>query len=213
MDEVFPKVVFKLFDVIPVRDTVISTWVMMTLILIVVYLIRRSMPDALEMFIDFVSDTISDVLGRPAAPFLPFLGAIMLFLLVANNLGLLPFLATPTKDINTPLAMALIVFFAVHYYGIWDKGLWGYLKGLATPVFMLPLELIGQLSRTMSLTLRLFGNVLSGEFIVAVIFSLVQPVVPLVMMGLGTVTGILQAYIFTVLASSYITSALDETKK
>jgi F-type H+-transporting ATPase subunit a len=126
---------------------------------------------------------------------------------------LLPFLSTPTKDINTPLAMALIVFFAVHYYGIRDKGLWGYLKGLATPIFMLPLELIGQLSRTMSLTLRLFGNVLSGEFIVAVIFSLVPPVVPLVMMGLGTVTGILQAYIFTVLASSYISSALGSGEK
>ena len=208
MDEVFPKVVFTLFDVIPVRDTVISTWVMMALILGVVYILRRSMPEALVMFIDFVSDTISDVLGRPAESFLPFLGAIILYLLVANNLALLPFLSTPTKDINTPLAMALTVFFAVHYFGIRDKGLWGYLKGLATPIFMLPLELIGQLSRTMSLTLRLFGNVLSGEFIVAVIFSLVKPIAPLPMMALGTVSGVLQAYIFTILASSYIASAL-----
>ena len=212
MDEVFPKVVVTLFGVIPIRDTVISTWVMMAMILAVIYLIRRTMPEALEMFIDFVSDTISDVLGRPAEPFLPFLGALMLFLLVANNLALLPFLSTPTKDINTPLAMAVIVFFSVHYYGIREKGALGYLKSLATPIFMLPLELIGQLSRTMSLTLRLFGNVLSGEFIVAVIFSLVQPIVPLVMMGLGTVTGVLQAYIFTVLASSYIASALGDGK-
>jgi F-type H+-transporting ATPase subunit a len=212
MDEVFPKVVFTLFDVIPVRDTVISTWVMMALILGVVYILRRSMPEALVMFIDFVSDTISDVLGRPAESFLPFLGAIILYLLVANNLALLPFLSTPTKDINTPLAMALTVFFAVHYFGIRDKGLWGYLKGLATPIFMLPLELIGQLSRTMSLTLRLFGNVLSGEFIVAVIFSLVKPIAPLPMMALGTVSGVLQAYIFTILASSYIASALGDGK-
>ncbi|MFN2286285.1 MAG: F0F1 ATP synthase subunit A [Anaerolineae bacterium] len=208
MDEVFPKVVFTLFDVIPVRDTVISTWVMMALILAVIYIIRRSMPEALVMFIDFVSDTISDVLGRPAELFLPFLGALILFLLVANNLALLPFLSTPTKDINTPLAMALTVFFAVHYFGIREKGLLGYFKGLATPIFMLPLELIGQLSRTMSLTLRLFGNVLSGEFIVAVIFSLVKPIAPLPMMALGTVSGVLQAYIFTILASSYIASAL-----
>lgn len=208
MDEVFPKVVFTLFDVIPVRDTVVSTWVMMALILTVVYIIRRSMPEALVMFIDFVSDTISDVLGRPAESFLPFLGAIILFLLVANNLALLPLLTTPTKDINTPLAMALTVFFAVHYFAIREKGLWGYLKGLASPIFMLPLELIGQLSRTMSLTLRLFGNVLSGEFIVAVIFSLVKPIAPLPMMALGAVSGVLQAYIFTILASSYIASAL-----
>ncbi|MBN2390001.1 MAG: F0F1 ATP synthase subunit A [Anaerolineae bacterium] len=208
MDEVFPKVVFTLFDVIPVRDTVISTWVMMVLILAVVYIIRRSMPEALVMFIDFVSDTVSDVLGRPAEVFLPFLGALILFLLVANNLALLPFLSTPTKDINSPLAMALTVFFAVHYFGIREKGLWGYFKGLATPIFMLPLELIGQLSRTMSLMLRLFGNVLSGEFIVAVIFSLVKPIAPLPMMLLGAVSGVLQAYIFTILASSYIASAL-----
>ena len=208
MDEVFPKVVFTLFDVIPVRDTVISTWVLMALVLGVVYILRRSMPEALEMFIDFVSDTVSDVLGRPAEPFLPFLGAIILFLLIANNLGLLPLLSTPTKDINTTLAMALVVFFAVHYFGIRDKGLLGYLKSLATPIFMLPLELIGQLSRTMSLTLRLFGNVISSEFIVAVIFSLVQPIAPLPMMALGAVSGVLQAYIFTILASSYISSAL-----
>ena len=208
MDGVFPKDVFTLFDVIPVRDTVISTWVLMVLVLGLIYILRRSMPKALEMFIDFVSDTVSDVLGRPAEPFLPFLGAIILFLLIANNLGLLPLLSTPTKDINTTLAMALVVFFAVHYFGIRDKGLLGYLKSLATPIFMLPLELIGQLSRTMSLTLRLFGNVISSEFIVAVIFSLVQPIAPLPMMALGAVSGVLQAYIFTILASSYISSAL-----
>lgn len=208
MDVVFPRVVFKLFGVIPVRDTVISTWVMMALILGTVYLVRRSMPEALEMFIDFVSDTVSDVLGRPTEAYLPFLGALILFLLVANNLGLLPLLATPTKDINTPLALALIVFISVHYYGVREKGVWGYFKSLATPIFMLPLEVIGQLSRTMSLTLRLFGNVLSSEFVVAVIFSLVQPVAPLPMMLLGAVSGVLQAYIFTILASSYIASAL-----
>lgn len=212
MDDVFPKVVFELFDVIPVRDTVISTWVMMALVLGVVLILRRSIPEALEMLVDFISDTVSDMLGRPAEPFLPFLGAIMIFLLLANNLGLLPFMATPTKDINTPLAMALVVFFAVHYFGIREKGLWGYLKSLATPIFMFPLEIIGQLSRTMSLTLRLFGNVLSSEFIVAVIFSLVQPIVPLPMMLLGTVSGVFQAYIFTILASSYIASALGESK-
>jgi len=213
MDFVFPKVVFRLFNVIPVRDTVISTWIMIALAMGVVFILRRFMPDALEMFIDFVSDTITDLLGRPAEPFLPFLGAMILFLLLGNNLGLLPFLATPSKDINTPLAMALIVFFAVHYYGIRERGLWAYLKSLATPIFMLPLEVIGQLSRTMSLTLRLFGNVLSSEFIVAVIFTLVKPVAPLPMMVLGMVTGVLQAYIFTVLALSFIASALGDAKQ
>jgi len=212
MDEVFPRVV-TLFGVIHVRDTVISTWIMMALILSVLYIVRRSMPQALEMFIDWISDTISDVTGRKADPFLPLIGAMALFLLASNNLGFIPFLTTPTKDVNTTLAMALVVFFAVHYYGIRERGLWGYFKSLATPFFMLPLEAIGQLSRTMSLTLRLFGNVLSSEFIVAVIFSLVKPLAPLPMMLLGTVTGVLQAYIFTVLALSYIASAIGDAKK
>lgn len=212
MDDVFPKVVFWLFDLIPVRDTVISTWIMMALILALVLVARRWMPEALEMFIDFVSDMVSDMLGRSAEPFLPFLGALMLFLLLANNLGLLPFLDTPTKDINTPLAMALVVFFAVHYFGVREKGVWGYLKSLATPIFVFPLEMIGQLSRTMSLTLRLFGNVISSEFIVAVMFSLVQPIVPLPMMLLETISGVFQAYVFTILASSYIASALGDSK-
>ncbi len=213
MDDVFPKVVFTMFGVIPVRDTVISTWVMMAMVMGVVFILRRSMPAALEMLVDFVSDTVSGMLSRPAEPFLPFLGAMMVFLLLVNNLGLFPFLATPTKDINTPLAMALMVFFAVHYFGIREKGLWGYVKSLATPIFIFPLEVIGQLSRTMSLTLRLFGNVLSSEFIVAVIFSLVQPIASLPMMLLGTVSGVFQAYIFTILASSYIASALGDSKK
>ncbi len=211
MDDVFYRNI-ELFGVITVRDTVISTWVLMALVLGVVLVLRRFMPDTLEMFIDFVSDMISDLLGRPAEPFLPFLGAIMLFLVVANNLRLIPFLATPTKDINTTLAIALVVFFAVHCFGIQERGVWGYIKSLSAPIFMLPLEVIGQLSRTMALALRLFGNVLSSEFIVAVIFSLVQPIVPLVMMGLGMVTGVLQAYIFMALASSFIASALGDSK-
>lgn len=207
MEGVFPQDIL-LFGIITVRDTVISTWVMMVLVLAGVWVLRATLPEALEMIIDFVSDTVSDVLGRPADPFLPFLGAIAIFIAVANNLGLMPMLATPTKDINTTLAMALVVFFAVHFFGIREKGAWGYFKSLSTPIFMLPLEAIGQLSRTMSLTLRLFGNVISSEFIVAVIFSLVKPVAPLPMMALGAVSGVLQAYIFTVLASSYISSAV-----
>lgn len=208
MQDVFPKVIFTLFGVIPVRDTVISTWVMMVLVFGSIIALRAFLPEALEMAIEFISDATSSILGRPAEPFLPFLGAVVIFIAVANNLGLLPVLSTPTKDINTPLAMALLVFFSVHYFGIREKGLWGYIKSLSSPIFMLPLEIIGQLSRTMSLTLRLFGNVLSGEFIVTVIFSLIPPGAPLIMMALGAFTGVLQAYIFVVLASSYISSAI-----
>ncbi len=207
MDDIFPQVMFYIFG-IPVRDTVVSTWIMMVVIVAGVILFRRRLPTALEMYIDFINDMISDVMGRPAGPFIPLLGTLVIFLALANNFGNLPVVVTPTKDINTPLALALVVFFAVHYFGIREKGLFGYFKDLASPIFMLPLEVIGQLSRTMSLTLRLFGNIISGELVVGVIFMLVKALVPLPMIALSLFTGVLQAYIFTVLASGYIGSAV-----
>jgi F-type H+-transporting ATPase subunit a len=207
MDSIFPQVLFSVFG-IPVRDTVVSTWIMMVLIVGVVILLRKRLPALLEMYIDFINDMASDIMGISATPFIPLLGTLALFIAVANNFSILPVVVSPTKDINTPLALALVVFFAVHYYGIREKGVWGYFKSLASPIFMLPIEVIGQLSRTMSLTLRLFGNIISGELVVGVIFMLVKPIAPLPLVGLGLFTGVLQAYIFTVLVSGYIASAV-----
>lgn len=207
MEGIFPRVVITVLG-IPIRDTVISTWFVMLLILGVVYWFGRRQSEALVMLIDFIVDSISMVIGRPAAPYLPLLGTLAIFIAVANGISVVPILSSPTRGINTPFALALIVFFSVHYFGIKDKGAWGYLKELADPIFMLPLELIGQLSRTLSLTLRLFGNVLSTELIVAVIFSLLPLIVPLPLIGFSMLTGVLQAYIFTVLAAVYIGAAV-----
>lgn len=201
--DVFPTVTFTLFG-IPVRDTVVSTWVMMGLIVVVAIFVGRRRPMALEMLVDFILDAVEDVLGKSAVDYLPLLGTLAIFIGVANIIGVVPFLIAPTRDINTPLALALIVFFAVHYYGIRSRGWLGYLRSLASPIFMLPLEIVGQLSRTISLTLRLFGNIISTEMIVAVIFALVPLFVPLPLVGFSLLTGLLQAYIFTVLAAVYI---------
>ena len=209
MDDVFPQVVFSVFG-IPIRDTVISTWIMMVLIIILVRVIWKTHPMALEMLVEFIHDAISDVMGRSAEPYLPLLGSMAIFLAMANNIGIVPVLISPSRDINTPLAMALVVFFSVYYFGIRAKGALGYIKDLASPIFMLPLEIIGQFSRTLSLTLRLFGNIISTELVVAVIFSLVPPLLPLPIVGLSMFTGFLQAYIFTVLAAVYITTAVEE---
>jgi F-type H+-transporting ATPase subunit a len=208
MQDVFPQVVFSVFG-IPVRDSVISTWIMMVLIVAVAILVRRRWPVALEMLVGFLNDTISDVMERPAGPYLPFLGALAIFIAVANIIGVVPLLVSPTRDINTPLALALAVFFSVYYFGIRAKGAVGYFKDLASPIFMLPMEVVGQLSRTLSLTLRLFGNVISTELIVAVIFMLVPLIAPLPLIGFSMFTGLLQAYIFTVLATVYIGSGLE----
>lgn len=192
-----------------VTDTVVFSWIAMAFIVGLVLLLRWRWSEALELALEFLNDLISDVMGRPAMPYLPFLGTLAIYIATSNVIGAIPSLSTPTSDINTPFALALVVFFSVHYFGIREKGLRGYLKDLATPIFTLPLEIIGQLSRTLALTLRLFGNILSGEMIVAVLFSLVPLFVPVPMTAFGLFTGILQAYIFTALASVYIAAGVE----
>lgn len=207
MDTIFPHVVFTIFG-IPVRDSVITTWVAMALIMLMVRFLNI---DALEALFDFLNDTISSLVGRSAAVYLPLLGTLFIFISAANVIGVVPFLNAPTRDLNVPLALALIVFVSVHYFGIRAKGWKDYLSDLASPAFLLPLEIISQLTRTLSLTLRLFGNVISAELIVAVIFALLPLFVPLPLAGFGIFTGLLQAYIFTALAAVYIGAGLEVT--
>lgn len=212
MEDVFPQVIFTIFG-IPVRDTVISTWVMMALIAIIVFIIRRLRPTALEMVVTFLYDFVSDIMRRPADPFLPLLGSLALFIAIGNMMGLLPWLMSPTSDINTTIALSLVVFFAVHVYGVWIMGLFSYLKSLASPIFLLPLEVVSQVSRTISLSIRLFGNVVSAEIIIGILFMLVPLIVPLPLQGFSIFTGLLQAYIFTALASVYIATSLPPKKE
>lgn len=207
MRDLFPQAVFTILG-IPIQDTVLSTWVMLILLTFIVYALGKRRPATLELLVEFVLDNVSSVMGRPANQYLPLLGTLAVFIASANVLGAVPILISPTKGINTPFALALIVFFSVHYFGIRDKGLIGYVRDLADPIFLLPLELIGQFSRTISLTLRLFGNVLSTDLIVAVIFSLLPLIVPIPLTAFSMLTGLLQAYIFTVLAAVYIGAAV-----
>jgi len=210
MEAIAPQVVFYLFG-LPITDTVVSTWVMMAMLIIAAILIRRYTPHVGEFIIEMINSIVSSVMPEDVRviQFLPFLGTLVLFLLLGNIFSIFPFMVSPTANINTTFALAALVFFAVHVYGIREKGLWGYIKDTATPIFVFPLEIISQLSRTLSLTIRLFGNILSTDLIVAIIFSLIPFIVPLPLAALGMLTGVLQAYIFTVLASLYISSAIE----
>ncbi len=212
MDRVAPQVV-QIFG-ISVKDTVVSTWFMMLVVIGGVIIIRRFFPALLKRLIDFLGDTISDVMERPAKPYLPYLGALAIFVAIANVIGVVPIVATPTKDINTTAALAITVFFAVHVFGIRQKGVWGHIKSMAAPIglffLMLPLDIVGQLSRTLSLTLRLFGNVVSSELIVDVVYEVMPVIAPLPMIALGLFIGVLQAYIFTILATVFISLAVRE---
>lgn len=208
MEDVLPRVVFTFFG-IPVRDTVVSTWVMMVVVVGAAVFLRRQQPMALEMLVDFINDLISGIMGRPSAPYLPLLTALAVFVAAANVIGVVPFLVSPTQDVNTPLALTLVVFFSVHYFGIRAKGAYRYLRDMASPIYLFPLEIVGQLTRTLSLTLRLFGNMVSTELIIAVIFALAPLFVPLPLAGFSIFIGLLQAYIFTALAAVYIGAGLQ----
>ena len=219
----FPKTVFTVFG-IGVRDTVVSTWLMMVIVMVVGIVLRRFRPELLEMVLEFLETLISDLLaGYSVERYLPFLGSLAIFVAAANVLSVLPgiplpggkmlTIVAPTRDLNTPAALAIVVFFSVHYFGMRQQGVLGYLKNLASPVFLFPLEVIGQISRTVSLAVRLFGNVLSTELIVLVVFMLIPLFVPLPVIGLNIFTGLLQAYIFTALAAVYISTGLEEPEE
>jgi F-type H+-transporting ATPase subunit a len=208
MDELTPVVVFEIFG-IGITNTVVSTWLVMLVTLGLAYLLHKRQPIVLEMLVDFINDTVSDMMGRPALRQLSLIGTLFIFIAIANSIAVFPFISPPTSDINVPLALALVVFFSVHYFGIRTKGVRQYVRDLANPVFLFPFEVLSQLTRTISLTLRLFGNVLSIELIVAIVFSLVPLFIPLPLSGFGIFTGLLQAYIFTVLAAVYISAGLD----
>jgi len=211
MADLAPRVVFNILGV-GVRDAVVETWALMAIVTVAVVVLTRKRPAILDMLVEFLLENTSLVMGRPAQPFLSLLGTFAVFIALANILGMVPTLKAPTRGLDTPAALALVVFFSVHYYGVRSRGLVQYLKSFADPLFMLPLELIGQFTRTVALALRLFGNVLSSEMVVAVIFSLLPLIVPIPLMAMGMLTGVLQAYIFTVLAAVYISAAVGASE-
>lgn len=212
-----------LFHIGPVAITrpVVTTWVIMGALVIVCWLITGRLailPDArqalLEGLVTAITSQIEGVICREAKPFLPLLGTLFIFLIVANLSGVLPGVEAPTSKIETPAALALIVFFSVHYFGIRSRGLRGYLASFAEPkLIMLPLNILSEVTRTFSLMVRLFGNVMSGEFIIGLVVALAGLFVPIPLMALEILVGVVQAYIFTILAAVFIGAAVGSVEK
>lgn len=206
------------FHVGPVAITgaVVTTWVIMLALAMFCALVTRRLrkrPDArqavLEIVVTGIAAQIEDVIGKDARPFLPLLGTLFIFLAVANLSGLLPGVKAPTATLETPAALALIVFFSVHFFGVRARGLRGYLASFAEPrLIMLPLNIMSEVTRTFSMMVRLFGNIMSGEFIIALVVALAGLFVPIPLMVLEILVGLVQAYIFTVLATVFIGAAV-----
>ena len=140
----------------PISDTVIYTWITMGIIVAIVLLLKLLKPNLLELILEMVIGVVDDAMDvDDLHPYIPVLGSLMIFVLIANVISIVPGMKSPTSDLNTTIGLALIIVFSVHIYGMRKKGVWNYLKEFASPIFMFPIELIGQLSRTLSLSMRL----------------------------------------------------------
>jgi len=160
-----------------------------------------------EIIVEYTRDQIRDVAQRPPEPYLPFIGTLFLFIAVSNMLVVVPFFVAPTASLSTTAALAACVFLAVPIYGVLQAGFFAYLMQYMKPSpFMLPFNVIGELSRTLALAVRLFGNMMSGAKIAAILLSITPFFIPIVMQLFGLLTGLIQAYIFSILAMVYIAS-------
>ncbi|MCB1679841.1 MAG: F0F1 ATP synthase subunit A [Halioglobus sp.] len=200
-----------------VNVTIVNTWIVMALLVIVSMLVTRNLradvpPDrwrtALEVIVKAIQSQIEEITPNSARHVLYFAGTLFLFIALSNLLLIIPGFAPPTASLSTTAALALSVLVAVPLFGIARGGLGGYLKTYIEPsLVMLPFNIIGEFSRGISLAIRLYGNVMSGAVIAAILLSVAPFFFPVVMSMLGLLTGMIQAYIFAILATVYISSA------
>jgi F-type H+-transporting ATPase subunit a len=202
---------------VPVNATIAYTWLVMALLTVGAWLITRRLTDdttmsrwqnLLEVLVTGMAEQIRAVSRHAPGPYLPFVGTLFVFVAGANLLAIVPGYVPPTGSLSTTTALALCVFLAVPLFGIGEHGFAGYLRHYLKPsIWMLPFNVIGELSRTIALAVRLYGNIMSGTVIIAILLGFVPFLFPILLELLGLLTGMIQAYIFAVLAMVYIASA------
>jgi F-type H+-transporting ATPase subunit a len=211
------NIIFWQWGVIKLNATIVFTWVVMIILVGGSWLVTRSLStgttlspwqNMLEVVVVTVRDQIEEVSQQKAGRYLAFIGTLFIFIAVANILAIVPGYQPPTGSLSTTAALAICVFVAVPIFGVAQQGLRGYLRQYVQPSpIMLPFNIIGELSRTLALAVRLFGNVMSGAMIAGILLAITPLFFPVVMQALGLLTGLIQAYIFAILAMVYIASA------
>jgi F-type H+-transporting ATPase subunit a len=209
--------------VVVINATIVWTWVIMIALIVTARLVTKKLKAEihisrwqciLEIIVTGIIKQIKDIGLKNPQKYIGFLGTLFLFIGMSNLCILFPFYEPPTSSLSTTTALALSVFIAVPFFGILEGGVLGYLKSYVQPSFiMLPFNIISELSRTLALAVRLFGNIMSGGVIVSILLSITPFIFPIVMSVLGMLTGIVQAYIFSILATVYIAAATTESKK
>jgi len=219
-----------------VPTSIWMTWGLMAELGLVCLLLRRHIGRAgmsrlenlFELFMEQLLGLIREIVGGDPLPYVPLIGALFVFVFTSNLLGMVPGLSSPTGDLGVTAGLATVVFLSVPFYGIRARGLRSYLRTYLQPnPLMLPFNLLGELTRTLALAVRLFGNVMSGEFLLLVVIYVVTSalrgyarvfipmtlVLTLFLSLLSLITAVIQAYIFTVLALVYIGAAVERRAK
>lgn len=199
-----------------VNATLVFSWVVMAFLVVTAWSVSRRLSsdprpgrlqNLLEALVEAIRRQIREASQGEPDRYLPFIGTLFLFIVTSNVLAVVPGFFPPTASLSTTAALAACVFFAVPIFGVAERGLGGYLRHYLQPTpLMLPFHLIGELSRTLALAVRLFGNIASGALIVAVLLSVAPLLFPVLMNLLGLLIGVIQAYVFAILALIYIAS-------
>ena len=211
------ELVFWRYGFVVLNSTIVTTWALMLVMTVAAKLITRKLKTEgdisrwqgfLEIVVTTIQKQIKEVGLLHPEKYLSFIGTLFLFIAVSNLGAILPWYEPPTGSLSTTSALAVSVFGAVLLFGIQEQGLSGYLKSYLKPTFiMLPFNIIGEFSRTFALAIRLFGNIMSGVLIVGILLTIAPLFFPIFMNLLGLLTGMVQAYIFSVLAAVYIAAA------
>ncbi|GKS64562.1 F0F1 ATP synthase subunit A [Nitrospira sp.] len=211
------EIIFWQYGFFKLNATIVLTWGLMFVLAVGSELITRKLSTGLrrsrwqnflEIIVTAIEKQIEDVGLRHPEKYLPFLGTLFLFVAAASLGTVIPGYEPPTSSLSTTTALALCVFVAVPLFGIEEQGVGGYLKSYAQPTaIMLPFNIISELSRTLALAVRLFGNMMSGAMIIGILLTITPFIFPIAMTALGLLTGMVQAYIFSILAAVYIAAA------
>jgi F-type H+-transporting ATPase subunit a len=211
------ELVFWKWGFFALNSTIVTTWALMLVMTIGAKLITRKLKTEgdisrwqgfLEIVVTTIQKQIKEVGLLHPEKYLGFIGTLFLFIAVSNLCAILPWYEPPTGSLSTTSALAISVFVAVLLFGIEEQGFVGYLKSYLKPTFiMLPFNIISEFSRTFALAIRLFGNIMSGTLIVGILLTIAPLFFPIFMNLLGLLTGMVQAYIFSILATVYIAAA------
>lgn len=209
--------IFWQYGFLKLNATIVFTWGLMFVLVVGSLLItltlstglqRSRWQNLLEIVVTGIVRQIEDVGLSQPRKYLGFLGTLFLFVAAATLGTIIPYYEPPTGSLSTTTALALCVFVAVPLFGIEEQGVGGYFKSYVKPTFiMLPFNIISEVSRTLALAVRLFGNMMSGAMIIAILLTITPFIFPIVMTVLGLLTGMVQAYIFSILAAVYIAAA------